>query len=75
LCSARYFFTTNDRCAGALSFRRNQLCLAHHENARATRKPAFSSLPPYDTLLQTFVISLKEIFIAKRRVLFSHVVP
>jgi hypothetical protein len=60
------FMTTNNRCAGALSCRRNQLFHAHHENY-VTRKPAFSSLTPYHILHQAFVTSVKEI-VAERNI-------
>jgi hypothetical protein len=38
----------------------------------STYKPVFSSLLPYYTFLQTFVISLKEICIAKENFMFAH---
>jgi hypothetical protein len=38
----------------------------HHQNVYAALKPAFSSLPHYHTLLQQFVMSLKEICVAEK---------
>jgi hypothetical protein len=40
----------------------------YQETVHATRKPALSSLPPHHTLLQAFVMSLKEACVAKQEV-------
>jgi hypothetical protein len=70
----RCILTTNDRCAGALSYKRNQLFLANHENVYATRKPAFLSMPPYHKLLRAIVTSLKKIRVAKYKTICSRFV-
>jgi hypothetical protein len=42
----------------------------HHENVHATSNPIFSLFPPYNSLLQAFVMSLKGIRVAKHTILF-----
>jgi hypothetical protein len=44
----------------------------HHENDYITHKPAFSSLPPNNTLLQATIMSLKGN--TKHSILCSHIV-
>jgi hypothetical protein len=39
-----------------------------HMACLCTCKPAFSSLPPYHTLLQAFLMFLKEIFVEKHKI-------
>jgi hypothetical protein len=46
----------------------------HYENVDVICKPAFSSLMAYHTLLQAFIMSLKEICVAKHEILCSHAV-
>jgi hypothetical protein len=57
-------------CRPSLTIARpSRKCLhGHHENVYGTRKPAFPSLSPYRTLLQGFVMSLKEIYLAKHNI-------
>jgi hypothetical protein len=62
-----YFCTTRDRSASVL-FRRDQLLRANHENIYETRKPAFSSLLPYHTLIQALVICMNKIWEAKHKI-------
>jgi hypothetical protein len=49
------------------------LMQSHNENIYATRKPVFSSLLPYHMHLQAFAMSLKEVYIAKHEILWSHI--
>jgi hypothetical protein len=46
---------------------------SHHENIYATHKRVFPSLLPYHMLLHAFM-SLKEICVAKHKMLYSHIV-
>jgi hypothetical protein len=47
---------------------------SHHKNVYATHKPAFSLFPHYPMLFQACLMSLKEICIAKLKLLSSHIV-